>query len=86
MTKRERGNCYYKKSMKLFGRAFDNNDEDLNELHMEINRVWYEVEEAAKDKLIFKQDAELCYKHLREAFRYVRHHKQYGNKYKSNVR
>lgn len=75
MTKRDRGNAYYKKAMNLYGRAFDNRDADLNALHMEVNRVWYEIEEAEKSGLIFKKDAELCYKHLREAFRWIRYHR-----------
>ena len=77
MTKRERGRAYYKKAMNLYGRAFDN-EGDMHALRMEVNRVWHEVEEAEESGFIFKKDAELCYKHMKEAFRWIKYHQRKG--------
>lgn len=69
MTKAQKGREYYKKAMKLYSKAFDG---DGNKI--EINKFWNETEQAVKNGEIFKKDAELVYKNLKEAFRYVNYH------------
>lgn len=75
MTKREAGAQMVKKCDRLYGMAFDNRTDDLIALKMEVNALWAEVERAAEDRVIFKQDAERCYTRLREAFRWIRYHR-----------
>ena len=67
MTKAQKGREYYNKAMKLYSKAFDGEGDKLA-----TNKFWFETEQAEKNGEIFKKDAELVYKNLREAFRWIR--------------
>lgn len=75
MTKREAGAQMIEQCNRLYSMAFatkTNNLQDLIDLKMKVNSLWAEVDKAAEDRVIFKQDAEICYSCLREAFRWIR--------------
>lgn len=66
MTKRELGKIYYKKAMHLYSEAFNGKN-----VRCDVNALWAEIEAAEEEKKIFKGDAAICYKNLREAFRWM---------------